>query len=204
MILVKSDAVPVSLFSRILNTVESESFPWFYVKNTAYTPGDTQIENLHNGSFSHIAFDNGRKNSEYSDILEAALLVGLDNLGLTLKRLHRIRIGLIPICSVNNVNPPHVDRVNRHNVALWYLNDSDGDTILYNEKYDPWAHGGALHNDYRDVLWYYENVLKGSVSVMQKISPEKNKMIVFDGLTFHSSSTPTKTKRRIAVNYVFD
>lgn len=204
MILVKSDAVPVSLFLRIKRSVESETFPWFYTPTTAYTAAETSVENLYNGSFGHIALDNGRKNSEYSDILEAALLTALDGFGIELKTLHRIRVGFIPVCPVQTINPPHVDMVKPHKVGLLYLDDSDGDTIIYNEKYDPLVGGGPLYNDHRDILWYYEKDLGGQVSVMQKISPEKNKMIVFDGYHYHSSSSPTKTKRRIAVNYVFD
>lgn len=188
----KYDAVNDSLFRKARDIIFSDNFPWYYVAATAYTENVDQYETLYNGSFYHLA-----RNSEIANTLEDCLLVAADRAGVDVNKIHRIRIGMIPICPVVSVNPPHVDMEFPHNVGLLYMNDSDGHTHLYNEKYDcnyEKNHSGQ----------YYIEVLNKKVTIKEIILPAENKMVFFDGLTYHSSSPPTKTKRRIAVNYVFD
>lgn len=193
MILEKENAVPLSLFGKVKDFIGSDNFPWFYSNNTAYTL--TNSQNLYNGSFFHIAMMDGRKNSEVAHSLEDCLYLVLESMNVSLNRLHRIRIGFIPISPVCHVNMPHVDVPFNHNVGLLYLNDSDGDTIVYKEKFQP---------SKKDVLQYFQQDLNGIVSELSRFTPRENKFIMFDGMHFHSSSTPIKTKRRIAVNFVFD
>jgi hypothetical protein len=194
------DAVSPTLFSKVKSVIESEQFPWYYVATTAYTDKDKQYDELYNGSFAHVAFRDGKKNSECSDMLEAALYTILDKMNIKLQQLHRIRIGYLPVSPVHTINPPHIDVTYRHKVGLLYLNDADGDTYIYNEKYDP---SYTMYNDQRDSIVFYEKELNKTVTVMEQSAPQANKFITFDGLHFHSSSTPTKTKRRLAVNYVY-
>lgn len=183
-----------SLFTKIKNIVEADSFPWYYANTTAYNNND-RYGTLYNGSFGHIALNNGKKNSEVADALEDYFLCMTDTMGIKVNFMHRIRIGMIPVCPIYNVNPPHIDFPFPHKVGLLYLNESDGDTVIYNEKYD---------SQYGSEIYYYDEILKKNLTVRESITPEENKLAIFDGLCYHSSSTPVWTKRRIVVNYVFD
>lgn len=196
------NAVSPTLFAKVKSVIESEHFPWYYAATTAYTNKDTQYDELYNGSFAHVAFRDGNKNSECADLLEASLYTILDKMDIKLQKLHRIRIGYLPVSPVHTINPPHIDNIFKHNVGLLYLNDSDGDTYIYNERYDI-SEPVAPYNDKSIGLAFYEKVLNKTVTVMEQSTPEANKFITFDGFHFHSSSTPTKTKRRLAVNYVY-
>ena len=196
MIFEKRNAVPLSLFSKVKNFIEGDNFPWFYSCNTAYSTKESRFDELHNGSFGHVAIMEGVKNSEIAHSLEDCLLTILDSQNKKIDRLHRIRIGFIPISSKQIVNIPHVDVPYNHTVGLLYLNDSDGDTIVYNERFNPY---GSY-----EISKYYEEQLNGQVTELSRFTPEENKFIMFDGTHYHSSSTPIKTKRRIAVNFVFD
>ncbi len=186
------DAVSGSLFRKARDIIFSDNFPWYYVAATAYTEDVEEYETLYNGSFYHLA-----RNSEIANTLEDCLLTAADKACVIVNRIHRIRIGMIPICPVESINPPHTDMEMPHKVGLLYMNDSDGYTYLYNEKYD-------LNYSKNNSGLYYREVLDRKTTVKDKILAEENKIIFFDGLTYHSSSAPTKTKRRIAVNYVFD
>jgi hypothetical protein len=190
------NAVCSGLFEKTKNQIFGDSFPWYYVAATAYTKDLEHHETLHNGSFYHLAMNNGIKNSEIANTLEDCLLVAADKVSITVKKIHRIRIGMNVISDSNHINPPHVDMDFPHKVGLLYLNDSDGNTILYNEKYD-------INSNY-DSSYYYIDYLKKKVTAKKQFVPVENKMIFFDGLTYHSSSTPAETKRRITVNYVFE
>ena len=65
-------------------------------------------------------------------------------------------------------NNRHVDFDTPHIACVYYVNDSDGDTFIYDNE-----------------------------SKSQRISPKKNRAVVFDGSLYHASSLPTKNKRVI-------
>lgn len=190
------NAVCDGLFEKAKGQIFGDNFPWYYVAATAYTNNVDQHETLYNGSFYHLAMNNGIKNSEIANTLEDCLLVAADKVSIAVRKLHRIRIGMITVSNDNHINPPHVDMQFPHKVGLLYLNDSDGPTYLYNEKYDVKSNC--------DSSYYYTEHLKKKVTVKRQFLPVENKMIFFDGFTYHSSSTPAETKRRITVNYVFE
>jgi hypothetical protein len=67
---------------------------------------------------------------------------------------------------------------------IFYQNDSDGDTIVFNEKFSE---------------------KKGTIlSIDKRIRPEKGKVIDFDGDIWHTSSNPCSINYRLVmnVNYV--
>ena len=73
-------------------------------------------------------------------------------------------------------NTPHVDMIDMpHYVLIYYVNDSDGDTILFNED----------------------------ESIIAKISPKKGRYLIFNGNTLHAGSNPTNKDYRIIINYNF-
>ena len=74
----------------------------------------------------------------------------------------------------------HVDYAKPHKVLLYYVNDSDGDTIVLKQKY-PFSHNRI------------SGLTQGEV--LQQISPKKGRVVMFDGSHFHSSTVPTKQLR---------
>ena len=68
----------------------------------------------------------------------------------------------------------HIDQQFPHIVALYYVNDADGDTFFFDN------HGQEIHRE----------------------TPERGKMVIFDGSTYHSSSPPSKNVRMtLNINY---
>lgn len=198
-----TNAVPADLFDKVSMIVSSDIFPWYYISNSAISSieGTEEYNDEVSGAFAHTAILNGIKVTEYADDLSLCLTSILDSLNMKIKHLHRIRIGMMTISPRFRINTPHIDILKKHKVGLLYLNDSDGETFLYKEKFPPIY---SVSGDPKDVVTYYEQWLNKQVTVMNKIKPEKNKFIMFDGLHYHSSSTPVTTKRRIVVNYVFE
>lgn len=82
-----------------------------------------------------------------------------------------------------HVNHAHVDTNEPHLVCLYYVNDADGDTVIYNETVDELINLPGLTND--------------MLTVKQTISPKKGRVVLFNGNRYHSSSTPTTNKRCI-------
>jgi len=75
----------------------------------------------------------------------------------------------------------HVDHEFDHLVCLYYVNNTDGDTVLFK----------SFHGD---------KVSLSTIEEHQRVSPKKGRCILFNGTRFHSSTPPTKDIRCIA-NY---
>jgi hypothetical protein len=165
------------VFSNLQAKIMSDATPWYFTESTAFVE-DNDI--ILDASFNHMVF-NERPLSPIFDTLMLAFLQCLDKSDQVLEELYRIKIGLITATESNHVHKPHVDFNFQHKTALLYLNTSDGDTIFYNEM----ENGRPVEN----------------FTVKETVSPEENKFVFFDGLQYHSSSTPTKNKRRIVVNF---
>lgn len=80
---------------------------------------------------------------------------------------------------------PHVDEISRHFVFLYYVNESDGDTILYNETCDTKTN--------------YEN----NLTELVRITPKAGAAIVFDGSRYHSFTNPVSSDFRCVINMNF-
>jgi len=92
----------------------------------------------------------------------------------------------------NKTNIPHVDfpkdffrskyqeeDVN-HFVLLCYINDSDGPTVIYNEK--------------------DQGLEIKELSIKEKIDPKAGRAIFFEGDQYHSSSFPVNSNKRMVLN----
>jgi len=82
-------------------------------------------------------------------------------------------------------NQPHVDIPEQTYSMVYYLNDSDGDTILFNEKYSP------------------DNKEPITLTVKQRVSPKKNRAVIFESDRYHTSSNPQIADNRFVLNWIF-
>ena len=64
-----------------------------------------------------------------------------------------------------------------HLVALYYVCNSDGDTIIYNER-----------------------ERSSNYTIKEKVTPKKGRIVLFDGRLYHTAEQPINTTRCI-VNY---
>ena len=84
----------------------------------------------------------------------------------------------LPINSeVVSVDTPHIDTKDDHFVMLYYVCDSDGDTIIYNEK-----------------------VESENYTIQQRIAPKQGRVVLFDGAYYHTAEQPLNNIRCV-VNY---
>tara|TARA_R100000329_G_scaffold46332_1_gene43438 strand:- start:73 stop:693 length:621 start_codon:yes stop_codon:yes gene_type:complete len=72
---------------------------------------------------------------------------------------------------------PHIDIIDSHFVMLYYVCDSDGDTIIYNEQ--------KKSDNY---------------TVQKRITPKQGRVVLFDGNFYHTAEQPTDNVRCV-VNY---
>ena len=86
---------------------------------------------------------------------------------------------------------PHTDHPMPHWTAILYFSDTDGDTVIYNERRDGITrHAASLDSD-------------EGLTELVRVTPQKNKIVFFEGMHYHTGHSPTKTSNRILLNVNF-
>ena len=81
-------------------------------------------------------------------------------------------------------NTPHIDSRRPNSYSMnYYVNDSDGDTVIFNEM---------VGQDKRE--------RPEKLTIKRRIAPRKNRMVVFDGSYLHASTNPVKSEKRVVLN----
>jgi len=179
------DFIDIDFQLEIKNKLINVQFPWFYQKDSTLHAGAA-------GStfpiLAHLMKSYGKVESPYStefDILgeRAAYFVGRD-----FKENDLIRSYLqLPLSEPFRKNPLdvfHVDWTEKHLVLLYYVNDSDGDTILSSIKCDGEYYKYNLTDD----------------CVMARVSPKQGRALIFDGSYYHTT-TQANNDIRVVINY---
>jgi hypothetical protein len=182
------NALPAGVFKKLQDEILGFGFPWHYGRRVS--PDDSSDTNPYMIGWVHTVSDLGleaKYSQELYEEISKALFSTLDDI----IEIGRIRL----ICNTKSEEPsithPHVDFDHAHQTALLYLNDSDGPTILYNEKYNP-ALGIGSREKYKSI--------KDRLTVGATIEPQENRLIVFNGLNYHSGTVPVTTARRVVMN----
>ena len=79
------------------------------------------------------------------------------------------------------VDSPHLDRFTPHLVFLYYVCDSDGDTIIYDYKTKKEG----------DVPFFED------LKELKRITPKQGRVVIFDGMYWHTAEQPKKDVRCI-------
>ena len=152
-------------------------FPWYYTKDI--TKSDLP-NSQKRPAFSHLYVKSyGQVVSEFHDIF-------LDLITVCCHRLEMTEVNVIqgnsflqlPLTTKRGkVDTPHIDTNEKNFVMLYYVCDSDGDTIIYNEK-----------------------VESEKYTVKESVTPKQGRVVLFDGGLFHTAEQPVSNTRCI-VNY---
>jgi hypothetical protein len=172
---------------------EASALGWFFHRESA-RPGLDFAQSY--GGFFHMAFDIASPSpvtSAINGLLVPLLFVACDKAGLKFTHLVRVRLGMFPRTMIDvPYHNPHVDFYDPHLVGLYYVNDSDGDTVVFNETFDDLT----LEQSVR-----YANERK--FTEMARIAPKKGRMAFFDGKHYHASMHPREHADRIVVTFDF-
>ena len=92
-------------------------------------------------------------------------------LGLPPEAILRAKANLLARDREPLVHPRHVDEPTPHLVMVYYVNDADGYTCLYK-----------------------------AAEISHRINPKRGRAVVFNGATYHASSSPVEARFRCVVN----
>ncbi len=180
MLLSSDYPLPDIIRDQIEGLVTQQQFPWYLVKETTFADGGYRPYEgrFDNSSFSHVVVMDYEPVSQYYDLFESALRIIADAAGQDYSDVYRVRLGCLLPDKLEH-HCPHVDFEEEHITALYYVNDSDGDTIFFTDEMSIFQRQCQL-----------------------RVSPDRGKMVVFKGDVLHASSSPT-TGYRIALNVNF-
>jgi hypothetical protein len=190
MIRVLDNALPAFDFKKVHDEAMQYDFPWNYGRKGNHEPVTNPF--LY-GFVRTVMFDGAVLYDPYGTFERSARLA-LKYAGEKVKDIIRIRVILNTVADKNYEFGPHVDIAQPHRVGILYLNDSDGDTIIYNERFNPILYKVKEEFDV-DHLSIPQNL-----TIQGTVSPKANRLVIFDGQNYHCGQTPTKTPRRIALN----
>ena len=180
--------LPKGYANQLLADITNFRFPWTYVSDVTYEHEDN------NPGFAHASFD--AINNVYSDYLPffKPMIYSMEEAsGKPINQLLRIRVGMLLNMGRDIPNSPHIDFVMSHYTCCYYVNDSDGDTIVYDQRMKP----GETSEETKT---FSEN---NKFTIADRGPPVFNSACFFDGTRYHASSYPRVHNKRIVitVNY---
>jgi hypothetical protein len=181
--------LPSSYETEIENALLGNNFPWYHYDITSdlvspHTKVNSSTKDCH--QFSHMFFSD-RITSEYYRLIFPIIILLEKETGRKFSdRIIRIKANYLSREadypeSFHNI--PHCDGYNVETL-IYYVNDSDGNTILFNEK----------PND----------VVENKLTIKEVVSPQRGNCLLFDSEYLHASSPPKTNKNRVVINMVFE
>jgi hypothetical protein len=182
------------LKDRIKGVLLRDNFDWFYNSGTArIIPGNkSAIEDsntVDSIQFTHSLFADERFESEYVDYVVKIMRALEEKEGIVCTRMLRAKCNLVPqdiSYGADQYHPPHVDCkdvTDNTFTLIYYVNNSDGDTYVFNEQY------GDEFDD---------------LTIAHRQTPTEGCALLFKSINYHASSSPINTKSRVVINIVFE
>ncbi|MEI7727862.1 MAG: 2OG-Fe(II) oxygenase [Bacteroidota bacterium] len=184
------DVIPIAVQDEIERNVLDPRFPWCYIKSSdlgnlaslnylLQKRADFQSEAIIDpGQFYHnILVDQkpGHFFQWFTPILDAISFEGMRVLRM------KMNFNFPHVGSTDLMHGiPHVDLPNerKYTTGVYYVTDADGDTILFDQQQG----------------------YTGKLTIKQRVSPKKGRLVLFDGNTLHAACPPTSNSPRVLVN----
>lgn len=180
------DFLTKSYYECLRASIFDPSFPWFYNENSTHSDGK-----LHyiNNSPTHTSFgfthnfliDKKSTNSEFTNLVLPLVFQIKDYLNAS--EILRVRMDMTLYNPEKIMHPPHVDSEDNHYSAIYYLNESNGSTVIFNEK--------------------MSSNIDNNLTIKETIEPKPNRLVVFDGSYIHTGYSPSNNNCRVLINSNF-
>ena len=160
------------------NKHHDSDFPWFYIEDVT-AAGDEDSQHRPGLGHQYVEFDDispGIVVSDYHDLMIPMLKKVGFRVGISDVKVIQGRSFLqFPIKERGEPDLPHIDIMDKnHIVGLYYVVDSDGDTIIYNERNE-----------------------SKTYTIKQKVTPKQGRIVIFDGGLYHTAEQPLNNNTSI-------
>ena len=168
------------------NFFHSRSVPWVYFANTQNNdhdhPGVVKVENI-----TDVPYWSAGKTAQMPEYEPFVELINkfCKKHNIKYNSIGRLKFNVTPWVENATSLYPHVDKSTPHLIFLYYVHDSDGDTVLYNERFTG-------------------QVIKPPLTIMKSITPKRGAAFVVDGRHFHAITPPKAHSVRSVINANLD
>lgn len=172
-----------------------ENFYWYYLNNISNYYDKSKIFNRF--GFYHVFIRYGiYTNTPYKLIIKNLLEKQLKETNCNF--ILRSRADMTVYHKEKIIHDPHVDflvdrdKVTQNHIStIFYVNNSDGDTVIYKEK----AHNISDITPTPNLK---------NLTILKKIKPVANRLLIFSGNYIHTGHSPKNHSNRILINSNFD
>ncbi len=158
---------------------------WYFNKNASYIEEEEKFHMKYGFNFHIFRLDTGFSDCALTYFLKPLLFYIQDTVKCT--RIVKSRIDMTVASGTKVLHDPHIDipfeyanGFDEYTTTIYYTSDSDGDTVLYNETEE-----------------------SDQYTVMETITPKKNRLLIFDGKRFHTGHSPMLHQNRVLINSNF-
>jgi hypothetical protein len=184
-------------FNKLTSVVLGEKFPWFFAEQVSLDPKDAHMITdplaVETWGFHHVVFERAWSIKSFSyEFFEPFFQQIYHELGYNQEHLIRARLSAKfqkQGFTCDNYNLPHIDYFYPHASLIYYLNDSDGDTRVFDQHYE---YNSATIAD-----------MPLEFTTQTRITPKANRLVIIDGLQYHTASNPVSANRRVIFNINF-
>jgi len=173
-----------------LGTLE-KNLEWLYVHSPAtidskidqdFIKNDEDIVSLNFGVFRHVLIYD-------AEITSPIYELHLSNIKTLIEKKFKVEVESIDRMFFNFATPtgtktkkygiPHYDSETPNTkILIYYINDSDGDTVIFDEFFN-----GEINSEKK--------------TISQRIAPKKARAVMFDSNRYHAASWPSEVTRRV-------
>lgn len=170
--MIVENLLPQSYKKEIQNVLLGDIFPWYLNKNIVPTVEKSSFQ------FTHTLYTDNKIESEAFSLIKPMIYFIEDKTNTIFKNIVRIKVNLRTKTVDNNYELNIHEDMNQGNYKsfLYYVNDSDGDTLFFD----------------------------GNKKIINSVTPKENSGIFFDSNISHTSQAPIKNDRRIVINFIFE
>lgn len=180
--IVLHNLLPENVAAQLRETLLGSYFQWYWSEYTLYEQSSPHFDKTIS-QFTHVFCLNGTPNSELNILAQTILAAVEERTPIRITHVERTKANLL--CSIGDVDLDqrfeiHVD-VNESDEgndwysAVYYVGESDGDTVLFADSGEETA----------------------------RVPHKNNSAAVFNSRSKHRASLPRKHKRRVVINLVF-
>jgi len=177
MIKIIDNLLTKSYLKDLQNYFLSQQCEWSYNDNLT---GDESYEVLGSFGFTmRLHWNQMFINSHAGTLSRALIFTALDKVIEIVQKPHlvvRARADMTLYNPSNHCHELHTDYPYEHTTAIFYLNTSDGNTLLYDRE---------------------------GKKLLTEVEPIENRLLIFDGLLQHTGHSPSNHKSRVLVNMNF-
>jgi len=171
MLKIKKIKIKKKLADKIEKLLTSDYFGWYYNHTTALKDEDIEPDTF---QFTHKFYDDIYNTASYyyQNVLEL-----FHAANIKYERFSRIKSNFL-VPSIKGIKHNHIHADQKKNGVksfLYYVNDSDGDTIFFD-------------NNKKEI---------------KRFTPKKGTGLLFDSNILHAGSNPVKYDKRIVINFIF-